>query len=216
MDFSPTGERVGLKSDLHIMQVFLDALSMMSGWEVFAAVLGIGYIILAARESQWCWPLAFISTLIYTVLFWEGQLPMQALLNFYYMAMAIYGYLLWRRHGNSADDLPITSWSLLLQLKMIVIGVVLTYAVGLYLTQYELSLNPYLDAGVTVFSVLNTWLMVKKVLQNWLYWIVIDSAAIVLYAQNGYYATIVMFSIYLVLAVIGFITWQKLYIQQSA
>jgi len=198
-----------------LLNTVIDALLAMSGWEVFAAVLGIGYVILAARESQWCWPLAFISTLVYTILFWEGQLPMQALMNFYYMAMAIYGYLLWRRHGNAEDNLSITSWPIINQLQLILVGGFITYAVGLYLTQSAISQNPYLDAGVTVFSVLNTWLMAKKVLQNWLYWIVIDSAAIVLYAQNGYYATIVMYSVYLILAVIGFISWQKLYRQQA-
>lgn len=198
-----------------LFNTVVDALLAMSGWEVFAAILGIGYVILAARESQWCWPLAFISTLIYTILFWEGQLPMQALMNFYYMAMAIYGYLLWRRHGNAEDDLSITSWSIINQLQLIIVGGFIAYAVGLYLTQSATSQSPYLDASVTVFSVLNTWLMAKKVLQNWLYWIVIDSAAIVLYAQNGYYATIVMYSVYLILAVIGFISWQKLYRQQE-
>jgi len=198
------------------MEIFIDALLAMSGWEVFAALLGIGYVILAARESQWCWPLAFISTLIYTILFWEGQLPMQALLNVYYMAMAVYGYMLWRKHGKTEDDLPISSWDLLDQLQLILIGGLLTYAVGLYLTQSAISKSPYLDAGVTVFSVLNTWLMAKKVLQNWLYWILINSAAIVLYAQNGYYATVVMFSLYFILAIVGFVSWQKLYRQQSS
>lgn len=198
-----------------LLNTVVDSLLAMSGWEVFAAVLGISYVILAAHESQWCWPLAFISTLIYTLLFWEGQLPMQALMNFYYMAMAIYGYLLWRRHGNAEDDLSITSWSIINQLQLIIVGGFIAYAVGLYLTQTATSQSPYLDAAVTVFSVINTWLMAKKVLQNWIYWIVIDSAAIVLYAQNGYYATIVMYSVYLVLAVIGFISWQKLYQQQE-
>ena len=197
------------------MQIFLDALSMMSGWEVIASLLGIGYVILAARESQWCWPLAFISTLIYTILFWDGQLPMQALLNIYYMAMAIYGYMLWRQHGLLENDLLISSWSIWDQLQLILVGGLLTYAVGLYLTQSATSQSPYLDAGVTVFSVLNTWLMAKKVLQNWLYWLVIDSAAIVLYAQNGYYATVVMFSLYLILAIVGFVSWKKLYRQQT-
>ncbi|NOQ82070.1 MAG: nicotinamide riboside transporter PnuC [Methylophaga sp.] len=187
----------------------------MSGWEVFAAVLGIGYVILAARESQWCWPLAFISTLIYTILFWEGQLPMQALLNFYYMGMAIYGYMLWRQHGNSEDDLPIHRWSWSQQGLFLAIGTLLTLVTARYLDAINASQSPYLDAGVTVFSVMNTYLMARKVLQNWLYWIVIDAAAIVLYAQNGYYATIVMYSVYLILAVIGFISWQKLYQQQS-
>jgi nicotinamide mononucleotide transporter len=198
----------------NILDTVIDALSAMSGWEAFAAILGIFYVVLATRESQWCWPFAFISTFIYTFLFWEGQLPMQALLNFYYMGMAIYGYLQWRKHGNVEDDLPITSWPLSKQSKLIVFGALLTYVAGVYLAQFQLSQSPFLDAGVTVFSVLNTWLMAKKVLQNWPYWIVINSAAIVLYVQNGFFATVVMFSVYLILAVLGFINWQQLYRQQ--
>ncbi|MBE9548352.1 MAG: nicotinamide mononucleotide transporter, partial [Proteobacteria bacterium] len=89
--------------DLHNI---INALLALSAWEVMASLLGIGYVLLAARESQWCWPLAFVSTLIYTLLFWGGQLPMQALLNFYYMGMAVYGYLVWRKHGDAGDDLP--------------------------------------------------------------------------------------------------------------
>jgi len=197
-----------------LLNITINALSAMSGWEVFAASLGIAYIILAARESQWCWPFAFVSTVIYTVLFWEGQLPMQALLNFYYMGMAVYGYLLWKKHGNIEDNLIITSWSWLLQIQFVIIGAFLTYIVGIYLTHHQLSQSPYLDAGVTVFSVMNTWLMAQKILQNWLYWIVINSAAIVLYIQNGFYATVVMFSIYFILAMVGYISWQKRYRQQ--
>lgn len=197
-----------------LFTLIIDGLMSLSGWEVSASLLGIGYVILAARESQWCWPLAFISTLIYTLLFWEGQLPMQALLNFYYMGMAIYGYLLWRKHGNNEDYLPITSWSWSKQALFLIIGITLTIATAQYLESINVSQNPYLDAGVTVFSVMNTLLMAKKVIQNWLYWVVIDAAAIVLYAQNGYYATIVMYGVYLILAVVGFISWQKIYRQQ--
>ena len=201
--------------DPELVTTVMNALLAMSGWEVLASLLGIAYVILAARESQWCWPFAFVSTLIYTVLFWEGQLPMQAIMNFYYMAMAIYGYLLWRRHGTQEDELPITSWSLSQQSIFIGVGSLLTLGLGQYLIQIDYANNPFLDAGVMVFSIMNTFLMVKKVLQNWLYWIVIDAAAIVLYAQNGYYATIVMYCIYLILAVIGLITWQKLYRQSK-
>ena len=193
----------------------INALSALSGWEVFAALLGIAYVILAARESQWCWPFAFISTLIYTLLFWDGQLPMQALLNFYYMGMAIYGYFLWKKNDNTEDDLPIRSWSLFQHAKLISIGIVLSVLVGFYLQQYKLSQNPFLDAGVTIFSVLNTWLMAKKILQNWLYWIIIDAAAIALYIENGYYATVAMYCVYLILAVIGMLSWNALYQKQQ-
>lgn len=193
----------------------VDAFAAVSGWEIVAALLGMAYIIFASRESQWCWPLAFISTLIYTVLFWEGQLPMQALLNFYYIGMAIYGYILWRKHGIAKDNLAITSWSWNKQLIFILIGTVLSLITAYYLKVSETSQRPYLDASVTIFSVMNTFLMVKKILQNWLYWIVIDAAAMVLYAQSGFYATVILFAIYTVLAVIGYIHWLKLYQQQT-
>ena len=187
----------------------------MSGWEVFAAVFGIIYVILAARELHWCWVFAFVSTAIYTWLFWGSSVPMQAVLNFYYMGMAIYGFFLWQKKGAIEDDLSITSWSIWKQLGLIILGAGLTFVVGIYLSQYHVSQNPYLDAGVTVFSVLNTWLMAKKVIQNWLNWLVIDAAAIVLYTQNGYFATVVMYVVYLFLSVTGLISWRKIYRQQQ-
>jgi nicotinamide mononucleotide transporter len=191
----------------------INGLLALSAWEVTAALLGMAYVILAARESQWCWPMAFISTFIYTVLFWEGQLPMQALLNFYYMGMAIYGFVLWRQHLQNNDELVIHSWSLNANLLFIVTGIVISFLVAYYLDINQASQRPYLDAGITVFSVMNTWLMARKVLQNWLYWIIIDAASVVLYFQTGYYATVVLFSIYTVLAVVGFANWIKLYRQ---
>ena len=192
----------------------IDLIAAMSAWEIAAALLGVCYIILAARESKWCWPFAFANTLIYTVLFWEGQLPMQAMLNAYYMGMAVYGYSLWRHHGNVDNDLAITSWSWSKQAGFLLIGTVLSLITAYYLQVNEISQRPYLDASVTIFSVMNTWLMARKVLQNWAYWLIIDSAAIVLYWQTGYYATVILFVVYTVLAVVGFVSWIKLYRQQ--
>ncbi len=201
-------------TDSPLISSMVHSLSTLSGLEVFASALGIGYIIFAAKESQWCWPLAFFSTLIYTVIFWKGQLPMQAILNFYYMAMAIYGYKLWQKQGEANSVAVINRLSWPQQFTFLILGSLLTFATANYLISIGASQSPYLDAGVTVFSVLNTVLMARKVLQNWLYWIVIDAAAIVLYAQTGYYATIVMFAIYLVLALLGYISWMKLYYRE--
>ena len=194
----------------------LQSLMALSGWEVFAALLGVGYILFAARESQWCWPMAFVSTLIYTLLFWEGQLPMQALLNFYYMGMAVYGFMLWRQHKQADNNVAIHNWPLTYNLAFLLIGGALTAIIGLYLATTQSSQMPYLDAGITVFSVLNTWLMARKVLQNWLYWVFIDAAAIVLYLETGFYATVALFSLYTVLALAGFINWMRLHRLQSA
>ncbi|MFV1922074.1 MAG: nicotinamide riboside transporter PnuC [Methylotenera sp.] len=195
-----------------IMQAF----SQMSGWEIAAALMGVAYILLAAKESQWCWFFAFLSTVIYTVLFWEGQLPMQALLNFYYMGMAVYGFWLWHQHGVAEASLTISSWSWSKNLLFIMTGLIISAILTYYLTATAQSQSPALDAYITVFSVMNTWLIAKKILQNWLYWIIIDAAAVVLYVETAYYATALLFVLNTILAAAGLINWLKLYHQQTA
>jgi len=189
-----------------IAQAFL----AQSGWEWLGATLGIIYVVLAAKESIWCWPAAFFSTLIYTVLFWEGQLPMQALLNFYYLGMAVYGFTVWKKHARQEDNIRIHSKPIKFHLIYIATGLVLTALIGTYLASFPENRLPYLDALVTVFSIMTTVLMARKVLENWLYWIVIDSFAIALYWQTGFYVTIIMFMVYLVLAVYGYKNWKTL------
>jgi len=197
-------------------QAILTAFHQMSSWEIVAALMGVAYILLAARESQWCWLFAFLSTLVYTALFWEGQLPMQALLNFYYMGMAIYGFWLWQKHGKQTDTLLISRWSWKKHFGFIAAGLVVSALLSGYLQQSGQSQSPVLDAYTTVFSVMNTWLIARKVLENWLYWVVVDGAATLLYVQTGYYATAVLFVLNTILAVAGFISWVKIYRQQTA
>ena len=192
----------------------IEAFLALSPWEVLATILGIIYVVLAAKESFWCWPAAFVSTLIYTALFWEGQLPMQAILNFYYMGMAIYGYQLWRKKSAQEEVFQVTTLSLSKHLIYIISATVLSIVIG-YLSATTTSKLPFLDAAVMVFSVINTYLMAQKILENWIYWLVIDAAAIYLYWQTGFYVTIIMFSLYLVLAVYGYLEWNKSLKEQS-
>ena len=189
----------------------LNALLAQSGWEWLAASLGIAYVILAAKESVWCWPAAFVSTLIYTVLFWEGQLPMQALLNAYYIGVAVYGYWVWTQKApaqNQKENLTVSQRPLTFHLIFISAGLSISLALGFALSFSPDNRLPYLDAGVTVFAVMNTLLMAHKVLENWLYWLVINTVAIALYWQTGFYVTIAMFMLYWVLAVYGYLEWK--------
>lgn len=196
--------------DNSLITAIIEAALAQSGWEWLAASLGILYVILAAKESIWCWPAALASTVIYTVLFWEGQLPMQALLNFYYMAMAVYGFILWRKNGQEENTVAISRRPLKFHVIYILSGLVASGLIGYYLASFPETRLPYLDALVMVFSVMTTVLMARKVIENWLYWIVIDSFAIALYWQTGFYVTIIMFGVYLVLAVYGYVNWKKL------
>lgn len=198
--------------DNSLITAIIEAALAQSGWEWLAASLGILYVILAAKESIWCWPAALASTVIYTVLFWEGQLPMQALLNFYYMAMAVYGFILWRKNGLEDNTVEISRRPLKFHIIYILSGLVASGLIGYYSASFADTRLPYLDAIVMVFSVMTTVLMARKVIENWIYWIVIDSFAIALYWQTGFYVTIIMFGVYLILAVYGYLNWKKLQI----
>lgn len=187
-----------------------------SFWELIAVGLGLSYVILAAKESVWCWPAAFVSTGIYTLLFWFGELPMQALLNLFYLAMAVYGYLLWRPQQTDKALISIQRWPWRYHVALLSLGVLLTFSIGGYLKLIGGTQLPYLDAGITVFSILNTFLMARKVLENWLYWLLIDSAAILLYLQTGYHLTALMFLLFLFLALYGFFQWRTNFILNTA
>jgi len=190
------------------VETITQAFASMPAWEVTAVFFGIAYVLLAAKESLWTWFFAFFGTLIYTLLFWEGALLSSSILNFYYMVMALYGFVLWRGNKES-KELTVSSWSLKTNTMVIASGLVLSLGLGFLFDTYTEAKFVYLDAFVMVFSVIATWMLAQKVLENWLYWIVIDSAAIVLYWQSGYVATVVLFTLYVILAFYGYSSWRK-------
>lgn len=195
----------------HIIQ----SAQAMSGWEAVATLLGLAYLYLAIKESVWAWPCAFFSTLIYTVIFWEGQLPLQAVLNVYYLGMAVYGFWLWKQPKQSEAGIGIHQKGLKFHLIFIGAGLLVSGLLAEYLLQTGTSKMPYLDAGVMVFSVMTTVLTARKVLENWLYWVVVDGAAIALYWQTGFYFTTLLMAVYIVMVLIGYYQWQQIYRQTS-
>ena len=190
------------------LKTISDAFAMMSGWELLAVAFGIAYVLLAAKESLWTWLFAFLGTFIYTLLFWEGALLSSSLLNFYYMIMAVYGFVLWRG-GKSGKELEVSSYTLSKNLSIITAGLILSLIIGYLSDTYAQANFAYLDAFVMVFSVMATWMLANKILENWLYWIVVDSAGTYLYFKSEYYATVVLFALYVVLAFWGYYSWKK-------
>ena len=188
------------------------ALKLMSGWEVLAVVLAIAYLLLAIRENILCWLCAFASTAIYTVLFWNVSLLMESALNVYYLLMAIYGWTIWRfkgRKNNSTSS--IQSWSAQRHCNIILVTSIASIAFGFIMKNYTHADFAYLDSFTTCFAIVTTYLVAQKVLENWLYWIVIDAASMYLYFEKGYYPTLVLFIFYTVMAAWGFKTWHQQY-----
>lgn len=182
----------------------------LSNFELIAVLLALAYIVLVLQESLWCWPAAFLSTAIYTWLFWEVALLMESILNVYYMFMAGYGFWIWRK-GNTQREKPITRWTLNKHLVLIVATAALSLAVGYVMARFTHADFPWLDAATTCFAVVSTWLVAQKILENWLYWIVIDAASIYLYVHKGFMLTSVLFLVYIVIAIAGYMRWTRSY-----
>ena len=182
----------------------------MSYWEYIAVALALAYVLLAIKESQWCWPAAFVSTFIYTVMYWNGALLMESALNFYYMFMAIVGWRMWQQ-GQLNVALPITSWSVSKHMTITGITTLIAFIIGYVMDNYTHAELAYLDSFTTCFAVMSTYLVAKKVLENWLYWIIIDAASMYLYFVKGYYPTFVLFIFYTLMACWGYKRWYDEY-----
>lgn len=183
--------------------------------ELFAMLLSLAYVILAAKGSIWCWPAAFISTALYTFIFFDVMLLMDSALNAYYLLMAVYGYWQWSNptSGNNCvpDELPIVSWKIIIHVKVCFVLTIIAFALAYLVDNFTPADFPYLDTFTTVFAVYATYLVTQKVLENWLYWVVIDFVSIYLYIEKGLIPTTVLFVIFVIISVYGYISWLRQY-----
>jgi nicotinamide mononucleotide transporter len=174
-----------------------------------AAGLALGYLVLAIRQDARCWGFAIASAALYLVVFTRAGLHMQAALQLFYAGMALYGWRTWR---GTADSLPvaISRWSAR-QHVMAWSAIALVTAINGALLEPRAADGwvPYADAAIAWGSVLTTWMVTRKILENWLYWIGLDAAMTALAAWQGLAATALLFVLYTLLAVRGYWQWRR-------
>lgn len=180
----------------------------MLGIETIAIIFSLLYVILAAKEHISCWTAAIVSVSLYIYICYEARLYSETGLQIFYLFMAFYGWWNWSKKSNS-PVLNITEWGLTKHLLIIIVGVISTFFMGFYFTIYTDASMPILDAFTTIFSIAATYMMVKKVLGNWLYWIVIDITSIHLYQERALEKTAILFMLYTAMAIFGYFSWAK-------
>ena len=183
--------------------------------ETLAVALGLSYLLLAMRENSLCWYCAFFSTAIYVYIFGDVSLYMESALNVYYMGMAVYGWLQWQNGGANHSGVEIVRWTAKHHIVCILVILIASVISGYLLSVNTDARLPYLDSFTTWASVLTTVMVARKVLENWLYWIVINSVSIYLYIDRDLDQTAAMFTLYLVLSVLGYVAWKKNYVLQD-
>jgi len=202
-------------------QILASALGM--GWlQWLAFIFGIIYVILAAQENAWCWPVGLVSVSIAFFVYADPEVRLysDAILQVFYAVMSIYGWWTWTRNANQEKEildssgsaaLEIHIWPLKRHLVFFLVGLIMAGLWGKFcLLQFAAEL-PYIDAATTVFSLIATYMVTQKVLENWLYWIVIDVVCIFVYLHRELYLFSIMFLVYTIVAVVGYLNWQRDY-----
>ena len=183
----------------------------LSPLELLAVLLAVGYLLLAIRQNIWCWFFAATSTAIYVYLFLQAKLYMESLLNIFYFAMALYGWYIWYfgRVGNA--ELPVSVWSRSIHAVALVVIAAISLTTGYLLDRFTDAAFPYVDSLTTWSAVWATFLVARKVLENWWYWLVIDVVSVFIYWARDLQLTSLLFVIYVMLVPIGLLNWTRSY-----
>jgi nicotinamide mononucleotide transporter len=186
----------------------------MSNWfdstvllECITFVAALAYVYFAAQKKIVTWVFALISVGLTFYLDVIGKLYIESGLQVFYFVMAIYGWINWKKAEK--NDLPIARWSIQLHLLNIFASASLALLVGYLFANYTEQSTPYLDAFTTCFSLVATFMVVKRVIENWLYWIFINMGMVVLYLNNGYEILALQYGLFVILAIYGYWSWNK-------
>lgn len=187
-------------------------LRAISPLEAVAVAFGVLYLVLAIRQNIACWYAAFLSSVLSIVVMFEARLYQESGLQVFYAAMAVYGWYQWRRGlagpSRTSRELPIRVWPLRAHVAVIGGTLAASAAAGWAFTRTDAAF-PYLDSFVTIASLVTTYMVAKKILENWIYWLVIDSLSLYVYVMRDLPLYAALFAVYLVLIVVGFIRWQR-------
>jgi nicotinamide mononucleotide transporter len=176
--------------------------------ESIAVLLALVYVLLALKEQRICFIAGGISATLYSMIFWQVQLYMEAALQVFYVAMSVYGWRHWgsRRHHN---ERPITAKPLAFHLRLGTALVGLTLLIGGVLNRYTDAASPFLDSFTTLAAMLTTWMVAEKLLENWWYWVLINGLSVYLYLDRGLQLTAVLFAGYVLLSIAGYVSWRQ-------
>lgn len=193
----------------NLLETIGNTLQAMHPAELWAVITGVIYILLAARENIWCWLFGIISSGLSIYVFFYSKLYAESFLYFYYILAGFYGWYSWNSKTESSDRLKISRWKWRDHLLAILAGVLLSISLAWLLRQYTDAQMPVIDAHTTIFSFIATYMTTRKILETWIYWILIDSVSIWLYWSRELYLYSILMLVYTLMAAYALQFWWK-------
>ena len=183
---------------------------LQNSWiEIVGAILSLIYLYLSIKAKVSLWFFGIVSSLFYIVVFFQTKFYADMSLQFYYVFVSVYGWIYWKRGKSETEEIGTTQLTKKITLILILVTL-LTYIVYyLILSKFTDSTIPKADSLVGALSVVGTWMLARKLIENWLVWIIADGLCVGLYIYKGLYPTAVLFVIYTIMSVVGYFQWKK-------
>lgn len=180
--------------------------------ELAGTVAGIAGVWLTTRQLVWCWPVSLINVLSYIYVFYVARLYADFGLQFFYLALTIYGWYNWLYGGEKKTKLAISRMTTVSFARYFVIGTAGFIFLGIMLDRYTDASLPYLDSLVSVWSIICTLLMAQKKLESWIIWVIVDSIYIGINIYKDLHITAVLYLFYTIIAAYGYFNWRRDYL----
>lgn len=185
--------------------------------ELLGAILGIAYVFFSIRQNILTWPVGLLTSALYIWVFFYSKLYADMGLQMYYVFISIYGWYEWLRgnSSNNSDGLKVSRLSLRLGFVLALVSLLLFLLMWFILENYTDSPVPLADSLATSLSIVATWMLARKILEHWLVWIFVDAFSIGLFWYKDLLPTVILFVVYTVMAVVGFIEWRKEFVVEK-
>lgn len=180
--------------------------------EITAVLFGLLSVWYAKKNNILVFPTGLINTSIYVFLLWKWSLLGDMMINAYYFAMSLYGWYHWTRKKGDDVEYPIATTTLQEKktaIYLFVATIIFVVVVYLFFNKFT-SWMSYLDTFITGIFFVGMWLMAKRKIENWIFWIVGDIISIPLYFAKGYTFTSLQYLIFTIIAIYGYLEWKKI------
>lgn len=174
--------------------------------ESLGVIFGIIYIIGAILEKWWCWPAGIIGVSIYGISMLQAEIYGESILQILYVVLSIYGWINWYR---SKEKLFSISYTSTIEIFFTILGSLIVFYMFWLLLKYFESSFPFWDALTNGFAIGATYLVARKKIENWIFWIFIDIVLSIILYIKGFYFYSGLYIIYTFMAVIGWKQWKK-------
>ena len=178
--------------------------------EFIGAGLSLIYLYLSIKQKIGLWIFGFLCSALYVVVFFNSKFYADMSLQLYYLGVSVYGWISWKSGKlHTGKELPIKRANIRQTIFLSAFTIAIFFIYYFVLAQHTDSPLPVADSLTTAISITTTWMLAKKLIEHWILWVIVDAVSAGLYFYKELYPTAILFIIYTIMAVAGYVEWKK-------